>query len=274
MLFCYNKHKGNCLSMGDNKKRTDSEYARDLAEYFGQRISNEARGIIGEGRAKKMMYNAAMLVMAGGGMLAHAKYIFWCYLNVNYVMEKLKYVEHRDVYDYWTKEVPEMMSEPRANDVVEVFNGEFKKIANKVMISADSSLQTFIKVRVYRDMRPLHFVARIREYTPDSDPKKMDVEDFGCVDEVIVAPDGTKIINNRERTRGALKDYVYQNYDDIMRASELQAPLEKDGRQKLITINIDGADFGIVGNTSNKESKKAYEKIKADIKAILESANS
>ncbi len=259
--------------MGDNKKKTEEQYARDLAKYFDKQMSAEAKGILGEDRAEKMMYYAARLVMAGGGPLAHAKYIFWCYLNVDYVKAKLeKYVDDRDVYDYWTKDVPAMMKEPRANDIVEVFNGEFKKIANRVMISADSSLQTFIRVRVYHDLKPLEFVARIREYTPNPDPDLRDAVDFGCVGEVLIAPDGTKIDENRERTRGALKDYVYKNYDEILAAAELEAPVYRGGRQKLATVKIDGADFEIIGNTDNEESRAAYEKLKEDISAILESA--
>lgn len=257
--------------MNKAKRRSQKEIASDLADYFERQMSPEAKGLL-DGKAREMMYNAAMLVLAGGGPLSHAKYIFWCYLTPQYAKQKLPLVMDREVYDYWTKDVPALMKDPRAKDIVEVFNGEFKRITNKVMISADASLTTFVRVRVYREMEPLQFVARVREYTPSSDEKAKKIEDFGCVGEVLVAPNGKKIGENRERTRGALKDYVYKNYDKLLEISQRQAPVFKSGRQKLITIKIDGADFEIIGNTDDEETTKYYDELKSDLKKILESA--
>ena len=117
--------------------------AEQLADYYVDHLCDVARVALND-RAKAMMYNAAMLVLACDEAMAGN--ILRCYKDLEFAKESLAKVRDRAVYDYWTQEVPSFMRSRNAQQLVEIFNKEFIRMAQTVVAPPQTLLPRFVEL--------------------------------------------------------------------------------------------------------------------------------
>ncbi|MDR3298032.1 MAG: type IV secretory system conjugative DNA transfer family protein [Candidatus Nomurabacteria bacterium] len=115
------------------------------------------QGIFGP-RAHHMFRNAALLLMsdpAGGTFIDIPR----CFIDVDFVKAKLKYVTDKTVYDYWTKEFP---ASQRSNDAGEVTSWFVSKwgpfLSNQMMRNILGQLKSSFGIRDVMDSKKILLV--------------------------------------------------------------------------------------------------------------------
>lgn len=110
--------------VGMNMFEYDSEDQKDFIVQEGINMLTSLydpgnQGIFGP-RAQHMFRNAALLLMSdphGGTFIDVPR----CFIDPEFVKQKLQYVKDRTVYDYWTKEFPASQKSSEAGDVTSWF---------------------------------------------------------------------------------------------------------------------------------------------------------
>ena len=114
-------------------------------------------GIFGP-RGEQMFRNAAILLMsdpAGATFIDVPK----CFIDPEFVKEKLKYVTDKNVYDYWTKEFPASQKSNDAGEVVTWFNSKWSPfIANRMMKCVLGQVKSGFNIRDVMDNQKILLV--------------------------------------------------------------------------------------------------------------------
>ena len=114
-------------------------------------------GIFGP-RGEQMFRNAAILLMsdpAGATFIDVPK----CFIDPEFVKEKLKYVTDKNVYDYWTKEFPASQKSNDAGEVVTWFNSKWSPfIANRMMKCVLGQVKSGFNIRDVMDSQKILLV--------------------------------------------------------------------------------------------------------------------
>ena len=114
-------------------------------------------GIFGP-RGEQMFRNAAILLMSdpsGATFIDIPK----CFIDPEFVKEKLKYVTDKNVYDYWTKEFPASQKSNDAGEVVTWFNSKWSPfIANRMMKCVLGQIKSGFNIRDVMDNQKILLV--------------------------------------------------------------------------------------------------------------------
>ena len=114
-------------------------------------------GIFGP-RGEQMFRNAAILLMSdpkGATFIDVPK----CFIDPEFVKEKLKYVTDKNVYDYWTKEFPASQKSNDAGEVVTWFNSKWSPfIANRMMKCVLGQIKSGFNIRDVMDKQKILLV--------------------------------------------------------------------------------------------------------------------
>ena len=115
------------------------------------------QGIFGP-RAQQMFRNAAILLMsdpAGATFIDIPK----CFIDQDFVNEKLKYLKNQNVYDYWTKQWPQTMKSSDSGELVDWFNSKWDSfINNKMMRNILGQVKSGFNIREIMDNRKILLV--------------------------------------------------------------------------------------------------------------------
>ena len=114
-------------------------------------------GIFGP-RGEQMFRNAAILLMSdpkGATFIDIPK----CFIDPEFVKEKLKYVTDKNVFDYWTKEFPASQKSNDAGEVVTWFNSKWSPfIANRMMKCVLGQIHSGFNIRDVMDNQKILLV--------------------------------------------------------------------------------------------------------------------
>ena len=115
------------------------------------------QGIFGP-RAHHMFRNAALLLMsdpAGGTFIDIPR----CFIDVDFVKSKLKYVTDKTVYDYWTKEFPASQRSNEAGEVTSWFVSKWGPfLSNQMMRNILGQLKSGFSIRDVMDNKKILLV--------------------------------------------------------------------------------------------------------------------
>ena len=115
------------------------------------------QGIFGP-RAQHMFRNAALLLMSdpnGGTFIDVPR----CFIDGEFVKEKLKYVTDKTVYDYWTKEYPASQKSSEAGEVVSWFVSKWGPfLSNKMMRNILGQPKSGFNIREIMDNKKILLV--------------------------------------------------------------------------------------------------------------------
>ena len=115
------------------------------------------QGIFGP-RAHHMFRNAALLLMsdpAGGTFIDIPR----CFIDVEFVKAKLKYVTDKTVYDYWTKEFPASQKSNDAGEVISWFVSKWGPfLSNQMMRNILGQLKSGFNIRDIMDSKKILLV--------------------------------------------------------------------------------------------------------------------
>ena len=117
----------------------------------------ENKGFFGP-RGQHMFRNAALLLMSDPNGATFVD-IPRCFIDPDFVREKLKYVKDRQIFDYWTKEFP---ASQRSNDAGEVITWFASKwgpfISNQMMKNVLGQLKSGFDIRDIMDHKKILLV--------------------------------------------------------------------------------------------------------------------
>ena len=127
-------------------------------------------GIFGP-RAQHMFRNAALLLMSdpkGGTFIEIPR----CFVDADFVIEKLKYVTDKTVYDYWTKEFPATQRSSEAGDLTSWFASKWGPfLSNKMMRNILGQVKSGFNLREIMDQKKILLVNLSKGTTGEQNAK-------------------------------------------------------------------------------------------------------
>ena len=109
-------------------------------------------------RGQHMFRNAALLLMSdpnGATFIDVPK----CFIDVEFVKEKLQYVTDKSVYDYWTKEFPESQKSNDAGEVITWFSSKWGPfLSNTMMKNTLGQVKSAFNIRDVMDNKKILLV--------------------------------------------------------------------------------------------------------------------
>ena len=109
-------------------------------------------------RGQHMFRNAALLLMSDPNGATFID-IPRCFIDPEFVKEKLQYVKDRQVYDYWTKEFPASQKSNDAGEVITWFASKWGPfISNQMMKNVLGQLKSGFNIREVMDQKKILLV--------------------------------------------------------------------------------------------------------------------